>query len=60
MFVKSGKGGRHRYVPLTSQPWPRSASSIGWWMGKFYQSSARKTWRSACEKAGVNPDAHRP
>ena len=30
----------------------------GW--GKFDQSSARKTWRSACEKAGVNPDAHRP
>jgi integrase len=61
VYVQSGKGGRHRYVPLTTHA--VAAFGLldrlkGW--GKFDASSARKTWRAACLKAGVNPDAHRP
>ena len=61
VFVKSGKGGRHRYA--TTHVARRGRLGLldrldGW--GKFDQSLARKTWRSACGKAGVNPEAHRP
>ena len=54
VFVSSGKGGRHRRVPLTSRAQQafRALAEAGAW-GPFSVSSMHKTWISACRRAGV-------
>jgi integrase len=61
VFVSSGKGGRHRVVPLHSaarDAFRLMASHDAW--GTFSQASARKTWLLACSKVGVPAGLYRP
>lgn len=61
VFVRSGKGGRHRVVPLNERAvGAMMAMHLYAAWGAFSQASARKTWLSACRKAGVPAGLYRP
>ena len=61
VFVKSGKGGRHRVVPLHGKAQDAFAllDETGGW-GRFSPQSLRKTWLAAALKAGhakIDPES---
>jgi integrase len=61
IFVRSGKGGNNRIVPLN---FPAMGAYMmlehfkGW--GEFSRDSVRKTFRLACKKAGIPVGKYRP
>jgi site-specific recombinase XerD len=61
VYVSSGKGGKHRIVPLNPdgvEAWQAMIAHKAF--GPFSASSARTSFRRACKAAGVDPDLYRP
>lgn len=63
VYYSSGKGGRHRIVPLSPDgihAFREIDKRDAWVAPKRWAAAARTVFQRACKRAGVDPDLYRP